>query len=585
MHAQPSIDPAIMDRVNTWLTGPYDESSKSEIRSLLQNNPEALVDAFYTDLTFGTGGLRALMGVGTNRLNAYTIQIATQSLANYLLAQKKCPLSVLIGFDSRHHSKEFAEETARVFAGNGIHVYLLEELRPTPYISFACREKKCDAAVMITASHNPKEYNGYKVYWSDGAQVVPPHDTGIIAEGEKLSSITQVKRSTSEDPLIEIVNSSLDVAYLKAIRPLQHFPEQNHKEGHTLQIAYTSFHGTGITMVPKALKDWGFTSIHTVDVQCIPDGDFPTLSFPNPEYKETLKLGIDKLISSHSDILFATDPDADRMGVVVMHNNAPTILTGNETAAICVEYLCEVMTEQDTLPKNGAFVTTIVTTELLKAIAEHYHQTCVEVLTGFKYIGEKIHLWETTPNSPHFIYGAEESYGFLLGTHARDKDAIIAACLLSEIALHKKKQGKTLVDLLHQIYQRYGFYREAQVSLPFHAGKAGMDAMQALMARLRAHLPQEIAGQSVLYVEDYLKATRTHLKTGKQEPLDLPTSDVLLFRLNDKSKVIIRPSGTEPKVKVYLSAFVKEAPSITDGLKICDAKIEHLTQALKNELR
>ncbi|MBY0528884.1 MAG: phospho-sugar mutase [Rhabdochlamydiaceae bacterium] len=574
----------IMDRVNTWLTGPYDESSKNEIRFLLENDKQALVDAFYTDLTFGTGGLRALMGVGTNRLNAYTIQIATQGLANYLLAQKKCPLSVLVGFDSRHNSQEFALETARVLAGNGIRVYLLSELRPTPFISFACREKKCDAAVMITASHNPKEYNGYKVYWSDGAQVVPPHDTGIIKEVEKLTSIAQVKRSGSKDPLIETSDFSLDEAYLRAIRPLQHFPEQNKNEGSTLQITYTSFHGTGITMVPKALRDWGFTSIHIVDEQCIPDGNFPTLKFPNPEYKETLQLGMEKLISTHSDILFATDPDADRMGVVVMHKSAPVILTGNETAAICVEYLCDVMKEQDTLPKNGAFVTTIVTTELLKTIAEDHNQTCIEVLTGFKYIGEKIHLWETMQNSPKFIYGAEESYGFLLGTHARDKDAIIASCLLAEIALHAKKQNKTLIDLLHQIYNRYGFYREAQLSIPFHPGKAGMDAMQALMTRLRAHLPHEIASKSVIYVEDYLTKTRTYLKTGKQEPLDLPISDVLLFRLDDKSKVIIRPSGTEPKVKVYLSTFVSQAPSIAEGLKLCDTKIEHLTQTLKNEL-
>ncbi len=585
MPALPSIDPAIMGRVNIWLNGPYDDASKAEIRTLLSTNPEALIDAFYTDLTFGTGGLRALMGIGTNRLNAYTIQMATQGLANYLLSQKKCPLSVVIGFDSRHHSKEFAEETARVLAGNGIHVYLLSELRPTPYISFACRYKKCDAAVMITASHNPKEYNGYKVYWSDGAQIVPPHDTGIIEEVEKIASIAQVKRAEETHPLIEHVDSSLDDAYIKAIESLQHFPHENQTQGSTLKIAYTSFHGTGITMVPKALKSWGFSSIHYVDDQIIPNGDFPTLTFPNPEYKEALKLGIETLISTKSDILFATDPDADRMGVVVMHNGSPVILTGNEVAAICVDYLCTVMKEQGTLPSNGAFVTTIVTTELLKAICTHFNLKIFEVLTGFKYIGELIHLWETTPNSPQFIYGAEESYGGLFGTHARDKDAIVASCLLAEISLHAKMKGKTLVDCLHHIYAMYGIFREAQISIPFQPGKAGMDAMKALMARLRTQLPKEIAGQEVVYVEDYLSHIRTYLGEKTSEKLSLPSSDVLLFRLKDDSKVIIRPSGTEPKVKIYLSTALKGAPSIQEGLKSCDQKIETLTQALKHEIK
>jgi phosphomannomutase len=584
MSTLPPIDPLIMDRINAWLNGPYDESSKNEIRTLLKQDPKALIDAFFTDLTFGTGGLRALMGVGTNRLNIYTIQIATQGLANYLLSQKKGPLSVLIGFDSRHHSHTFALETARVLAGNGIHAYLLKELRPTPYISFATRHLRCDAGVMITASHNPKEYNGYKVYWKDGAQVVPPHDTGIIAEAKKIRSLAQVKRSC-ESPHIEILDSTLDAAYLEAIRPLQHFPDQNKKEGSSLKIVYTSFHGTGITMVPKALRDWGFTQIHFVDKQIIPDGDFPTLQFPNPEYKETLELGTDQLLKTQSDILFATDPDADRMGTVVIHQGKPVILTGNETAAICVDYLCSVMSQLKTLPAKGAFVTTIVTTELLKEIASHYKQACIEVLTGFKYIGEKIHLWETEPNGYQFIYGAEESYGCLLGTHARDKDAIIASCLLAEIALFNKKQGKTLIDRLHEVYQNYGIYRERQQSINFNPGKAGMDAMSAFMKKLRQHIPQSLGGQPVIYSEDYLTVKRTYNASNQTEPLNLPISDVLLFRLKDQSKVIVRPSGTEPKIKIYVSTSQKKFSSIAEGLAICDQRLDQLLLTLQNELR
>ncbi len=584
MSNKTSIDPAIMSRIDTWLNGPYDAAAKAEIRTKLENDPQSLIDAFFTDLSFGTGGLRGLMGVGTNRLNKYTIQIATQGLANYVLLQNKKNPSVFIGFDSRHHSQEFAQEAACVLAGNGIHVYLLPELRPTPYISFGCRYKKCDAGIMITASHNPKEYNGYKVYGNDGAQVVHPHDTGIMQEVAKVKTLSQVKLAPLNDPHIEIVDLALDVAYLNAIRSLQHFPKENHAQGSTLAIAYTSLHGTGITIVPQALKDWGFTNLHYVEKQVKPDGDFPTVHFPNPEYKEALQLGIQKMEEKFADILIANDPDADRIGIVAMHQGKPVILNGNETASICVDFLCEVLKLQNKAPKNGAFVTTIVTTELLKTIAKAHQFNCFEVLTGFKYIGEKIHEWELKKDSFQFIFGAEESYGYLLGTHARDKDAIIISCLIAEIALYAKRQKQTLVDRLHAIYKRNGIYREEQFSINFKPGKSGMEEMSKLMEKLRTHLPKEICGQPVIEIEDYQSRIRTHLQTKKTEPLDLPKSDVLLFRLQDQTRLVIRPSGTEPKIKIYASVSLKEFASIDKGIALCDKKLDDLIKGVQNDL-
>lgn len=581
MVSSSSINPEIMSRIQAWLDGPYDETAKAEIRSKLSKDPQSLIDAFFTDLSFGTGGMRGLMGIGTSRLNTYTIRMATQGLANYLLLQKKQKLSVFIGFDSRHRSQEFAQEAACVLAGNGIHVYLLPELRPTPYISFGCRYKKCDAGIMITASHNPKEYNGYKVYGSDGAQVVHPHDTGIMQEVAKVKSPSQVRQAPLNDPHIEIVDLVLDAAYLNAIRPLQHFPKENHSDGKSVGIAYTSLHGTGITIVPQALKDWGFSNIHFVDAQIKPDGDFPTVHFPNPEYPEALALGIQKMNEAKSDILIANDPDADRIGIVAMHEGKPVTLNGNETASICVDYLCEVLSPP---PAKGAFVTTIVTTELLKKIAKANHFDCFEVLTGFKYIGEKIHEWEQKKESSHFIFGAEESYGYLLGTHARDKDAIIISCLIAEIALYAKRQKKTLVDRLHQIYRRYGIHREKQHSLNFKPGKEGMDEMKRLMDKLRKNLPKKIAGQPIVEIEDYESLKKTQISTGKTEKIDLPQSDVLLFRLQDQTRLVIRPSGTEPKIKIYASTSLPAPPDLAQGIAQCDAKLEQVIQSLQHDL-
>jgi phosphomannomutase len=578
--------PDIQKRINYWLEGPFDEKTKAEIRDLLKKNPQTLIDAFFTDLSFGTGGMRGIMGPGTARMNIYTIRLATQGLANYLHKQNNSSkLSVVISFDSRHHSEEFAKEAAKVLAGNSIHVYLLDELRPTPYLSFSCRFKKASAGIMITASHNPKEYNGYKVYWSDGAQVVYPHDEGIVTEAEKLSDLSSVRLAPLNDPLIEIVATApLDEEYLKAISPLQHFPQEDQKNGPSVKIVYTSLHGTGITIVPKALKRWGFSTITMVNNQITIDGDFPTVAFPNPEYKETLKLGLEHLEQTESDIVLATDPDADRIGVAIRHQGKSLLINGNEMAAICVDYLCEILTTLNLMPPKAAFVTTIVTTELFKKIVESHQKACFEVLTGFKYIGEKIHLWEMAKNSYSFIFGAEESYGYLLGTHARDKDAIIASCLIAEIALYAKLQGETLLDRLHKIYRKYGVFREKQVSINFNPGQAGMEQMASVMQQLRSHSPKEMNGKAVISFDDYEKRLHYDLTSGITQPLELPKSDVLLFRLSDHTRLVIRPSGTEPKIKIYGGVSTDKFKTIDEGIQECDKRLDLFLNAVLSNL-
>ncbi|MBF5059762.1 phospho-sugar mutase [Candidatus Neptunochlamydia vexilliferae] len=520
-----------------WLKAPYDEETQKEVQALLEGDPAALIDAFYTTVAFGTGGMRAVMGAGTNRLNKYTIRNATQGLANYILSQKVAHPKVFISYDSRINSRLFAEETARVLAGNGIEVFITKELRPTPFVSFGCRYHGCTAAVMITASHNPPEYNGYKVYWSDGAQVVPPHDKGIMAEVDKIKHPDQIKLVPFGHSLIHQEGKDDDEAYYAALMPLQNHPETNQKEGNTLKIIYSPLHGCGITTAPEGLKRWGFTNISHVEAQKVPDSTFPTAHSPNPEQEEALHLGIDQLVKEEGDLFIATDPDADRMGVVALHEGKPVILSGNQIASLCLHYLCTTKS----LPKNSASLTTIVTTELFKSIAESFNVTHFEVLTGFKYIGEKIHEWEQS-GAHAFLFGAEESLGFLYGTHSRDKDATIAACLVSEMALQLKKQGKTLVDQLNELYKTYGPFLEKQLSVPFGGGQKGMETMKKLMEALRQNPPKEISGDKVIEVEDYL--------TGKTK-IPLPKSNVLVFRTEDQSKFIIRPSGTEPKIKIY----------------------------------
>lgn len=577
------LDPAIQKRVQEWLKPPFDEKTRSEVQDLIKQGTDAVRDAFFTSLSFGTGGMRGIMGAGTTRINTYTIRMATQGLANYIKKHVKGEASVFVGFDSRHNSKLFADETAQVLAGNGIKVYLLKELRPTPFISFGTRQKKCTAGVMITASHNPKEYNGYKVYWSDGGQVVFPHDEGIAEEAGKVD-IKAVKRAEHSSPFIIRLDNSLDQEYIKAIHPLQMQKEQNHKHGKELQITYTSLHGTGFTLAPPALKDWGFPSLHYVESQIKPDGDFPTVKFPNPEFKETLQLGLDTLLKTKSDILLANDPDADRVGFAAMHHGKAVILTGNEIASICTDYICHTLLQRNALPENGAFVTTIVSTDLIKTIANSYKRECFEVLTGFKFIGEMIHKWEKEAHGYKFLFGAEESYGFLIGTHSRDKDAIVSSCLISEIALSLKLQGKTMVDALHAIYKKHGIFREGQLSMNFKPGKEGMDEMASLMLKLHKTPPTSFLGKKVEILEDYETGIRIHIDSGKKEKLTLPKSDVLLFRLSDKSKLVIRPSGTEPKIKIY-AGVQQKLSSIEEGIVSCDKHLNELLNAAKEDLK
>jgi phosphomannomutase len=546
--------------VQSWLEGDYDEETKRQIREM---TPEQLQDAFYKRLEFGTGGLRGIMGVGTNRLNIYTVRAATQGLANYLKKEGKQPLRVLVGYDSRNNSKLFAEEAARVLGANGIEVLLLEELRPVPLISFGCRHKECSAAVLITASHNPPEYNGYKVYWSNGGQVLPPHDVGIIEEVNKITSPDQVKLG----PLEPIwIGDEVDQAYFETTRNLQSYPSQNAKRGAELKVVYSSLHGAGITLVPKSLEGWGFTNLQLVEKQCIPDGDFPTLTSPNPEEPEAMEMGTQQMMAQEADLFIATDPDTDRLGVVVRHDGEAVRLNGNETACLCLHHLC-----RKAKGTNLAAVKTIVTTELFAAIAKHYGVACFDVLTGFKYIGELMDQWETS-GEHEYLFGAEESYGSLLGTHARDKDAVIASSLVCELALDAKLAGETLIDRLESIYKEFGLYREKLISLTFK-GKDGAERMSQLMEQLRTKPPEEIAGVAVTEVQDLLPGG------------PLPPSNVLLFHLEDGTKLVVRPSGTEPKIKLYAGVVDEEPAQIEEAIAACDQKLDKFLNELSKQLQ
>lgn len=601
MKVSTEFDAITQKNVDEWINGNYDNDTKEEVKKLLRDNPREALDAFYTNLTFGTGGLRGIMGVGTNRMNAYTVRAATQGLANYINMQPKVANgsptsnsqskeanghSVLIGYDSRINSRIFAEESAKVLAGNGIRVYLFEDIRPTPFVSFGCRFKKCISAIMLTASHNPAIYNGYKVYWDDGGQILPPHDTKIIEQVNLIKDPSQVKMiGNLHHPLIEWVGSGIDDAYFAATAPLQNNQKENQQFGSTLKVVYTSLHGTGIAVMPKALSNWGFTNLTLVEKQVIPDGNFPTAPYPNPEEKAALQMGIAKLLESNGDLLIATDPDADRVGVVVMHRGKEFILTGNQIAALCLDHICSALDKQGRMPPKAAFVKTIVTTELFKAVAEFYQKPCFNVLTGFKYIAQKIREWEKDPkNGLQFVFGGEESYGYLLGTQVRDKDAIIMSQLICEMALEAKRHGKTLVDLLEILYIRHGAYFETLLSVNFEESKEGKEKMAAGIKKLQDSPPKSLCGIPVASLEDYQRSIKTDLKTGKTEPLTLPKSDVLLFWLEDHSKVIIRPSGTEPKIKIYCGVRENPAPTILDALKKGENKAKKLVEDLKNHL-
>ncbi len=529
----------VQERIQTWLDGPYDAKTKEELRRLLKEDPQSLEEAFFKDLSFGTGGMRALMGLGTNRLNIYTIRMATQGLAHWIKKKGGEKPSVFIGYDVRNHSREFAENAALVLSGNGILPLLSKEVCPAPLVSFACRHFKCAAAIMITASHNPPQYNGYKVYGADGCQVTFPADRQIMEEVAKIKSPEQVILGNR----FEEVGSEIDTFYFAALKNLQMVPEGASEH---LKIIYTNLHGTGSRLMQNALKSWGFTHFHYVEKQRPLDGNFTCAPSPNPEEPKALELGTEQLMREKGDLLIATDPDADRIGLV-----CPTLrFTGNQIACLCLNHICKTLFAKNQLPPKPACIKSIVTTELFRKIGEFYGVKCFDVLTGFKYIGEKIGEWEKNPSDYHYLFGAEESYGYLFGTFVRDKDAISSACLIVEMASVAKKEGKTLPQVLDEIYKTHGVFRERIANLTFADTQEGMDQMRGLMQRLRKTPPQEIGGQRVKRMDDFAKGFE-----------GLPPSDVLRFWCVDGNQWVIRPSGTEPKVKIYLEGVGQKGQS------------------------
>lgn len=541
------MDTKTENRIKEWLSGDYDEIAKEKIRELQKNNPAKLEDAFYQDLEFGTGGLRGIMGVGTNRMNKYTVAKATQGYANYL-KQSFPEVKVAIAHDVRNNSRKFAEIAADIFAANGIKVFLFESIRPTPELSFAIRTLKCQGGLVITASHNPKEYNGYKAYWKDGGQLVPPHDKNVISEVEKIKNIDDVKWKGNPEN-ITLIGKEIDDAYLKMVKSLSVNPEACIKE-HDLKIVYTPIHGTGIMLVPKALAAYGFDNVHIVEEQSNPDGNFPTVGYPNPEEKETMSIGLQKAKELDADILLGTDPDADRVGVGVKDNQGKwVLLNGNQTALIVFNYIIEARKASGKAQPNDMIVKTIVTTDMIDKIAKKNNITCYNVLTGFKWIAELIREKEGKEN---YVVGGEESFGLMIGDNVRDKDAVSAVAMICEIAAVEKQKGRTLFEKLMDLYVEYGFYYEKLISIT-KKGMNGSKEIAEMMQGYRDNPPKEIAGSKVKDLLDYQLQVKKNLITGQSEKIDLPKSNVLQFITEDGSKISARPSGTEPKIKFYFS--------------------------------
>ena len=554
------MEQAILDKVDIWLNGNYDETTKSAIRAMLSNEQE-LADAFYKNLEFGTGGLRGVMGPGTNRINQYTIGMASQGFANYLLATfPGTQIRVAVAHDSRNNSRFFAETTAHVMAANGIQVFLFEDLRPTPELSFTIRHLKCHGGVVCTASHNPKEYNGYKAYFHDGGQLVPPHDENVIKEVNNISSVDEVKWSGGESN-IHIIGKEIDQAYIDMVTKLSIYPDVISRQKN-LKIVYTPIHGTGITLVPAVLKSFGFTNLNLVDQQINPDGNFPTVVYPNPEESEAMKLGLDKAKEIDADILLGTDPDADRVGLGVKDNNGNwVLLNGNQTAVLAFNYIIEARKKKGLAKENDMVAKTIVTTDLIDIIAAQNDITCYNVLTGFKWIAELIKEKESSEN---YIIGGEESYGLLIGDQLRDKDAISAVALLCEMAAYEKDAGRSLFTKLLDLYVQYGLFREDLISIT-KKGRDGQAAIAEMMDKFRNHPPTSLAGIPVTGLYDYEKQEAKNLLDGQVTDINLPRSNVLQFILKDGSKISARPSGTEPKIKFYFSVQGKlENPSVFD---------------------
>ena len=573
-----NIDASAKENVMTWLNGQYDEETKQAIRDMM-DDPNELNESFYRNLEFGTGGLRGIMGVGTNRMNKYTVAMATQGLANYV---KKCfptanPIKAAVSHDSRNHSREFAEITANVLAANGFHVYLFEALRPTPELSFAVRHFGCQTGVMVTASHNPKEYNGYKAYWDDGCQLVAPHDTNVIDEVLKIKGLDDVKM-TGGEANIEIIGENVDSVYLDRVEQNSLHPELI-KKHHDLKIVYTPLHGTGITLIPRMLERLGFTNVNVVKEQATPDGNFPTTPSPNPEERAAMKMAVDLAKEIDADIVFASDPDADRVGVAVKRPDGEwMLLNGNQTMSVLIYYLLKEWKETGRLTGKEFIVKTIVTSELPADIAKHVGVKVYDVLTGFKFIGDKIRELE---GKEVFIGGGEESYGYMIGDFVRDKDAVAACSMIAEIAAWAAEQGKTFFDVLVDLYTEYGFYKEGLLSV-VRKGKSGAEEIQQMMKDYRENPPKEIDGEKVVCIKDYKLHESTDLTTGKKERIDLPASNVLQFFTDKGNKVTVRPSGTEPKIKFYFSVKgTLESKEDFDKVNAAlDGKIEEIKHSM-----
>ena len=571
------MDNQITEKVNKWLSGNYDEATKTAIKVLQDGDEKLLQEAFYKNLEFGTGGLRGVIGVGSNRVNKYTIGMATQGFANYLNQSFPKPVSVAIAYDSRNNSKELANITANVFAANDMKVYLFEDLRPTPELSFAIRHLGCQGGVVLTASHNPKEYNGYKAYWDDGAQLVPPHDKNVISEVEKITDVNDVKWTGGEHN-IEIIGKEIDDVYINMVKGLSIYPDII-KEQSDLKIVFTPIHGTGIKLVPAALKAFGFTNVTIVEEQSTPDGNFPTVEYPNPEERETMRIGLEKAKAIDADILLGTDPDADRVGVGVKNNKGEWILlNGNQTAMMAFTYIMEARKNKGIAGENDMVVKTIVTTNMIDKIAAANDVKCYNVLTGFKWISSLIKEKEGKEN---YVVGGEESFGLMIGNEVRDKDAVSAVALICEMAAVERSKGKTLYDKLIELSVEHGLYLEDLISIT----KKGMDGAQQIadmMEESRNNPPKEIVGVKVKQLLDYEKQEGKNLLTGESFKIELPKSNVLQYILEDDTVISARPSGTEPKIKYYFSVntSIASADEFDDGMKELAQKIVNIQNEL-----
>ena len=573
------MDENIKKSYEYWCTSPiFDDATKTELKSIADNEDE-IFDRFYRELEFGTGGLRGVIGAGTNRMNFYTVGKATQGLANFINKQGAAAKGVAIAFDSRHMSPEFADTAACVLAANGIKAYIFDSLRPTPELSFALRTLGCTAGIVVTASHNPPEYNGYKVYWEDGAQITAPKDAQIIGEVNAIKDYAEIKKMTTEEAkaagLYEVIGKEIDDKYMEALKKLVLHPEAIKQMASSLKIVYTPLHGTGNIPVRRVLKELGFEQVTVVPEQELPDGNFPTVSYPNPEDKKAFALALDLAKKVDADLVLATDPDADRLGVYAKDTKTGEykVFTGNMSGMLICEYEMSQKKALGILPENGALVTTIVSSNMAQAVAKEYGMKFIECLTGFKYIGEQIKFFEQT-GSNEYVFGFEESYGCLVGTHARDKDAVVAVMALCEAAAYYKTQGITLWDQMLNIYNKYGYYKEDLFTMTFK-GADGAKKMQDMMDAYRKNTPKQVGAYKVLRLRDYKNDVITDLATGETTPTGLPKSNVLYFELEDDAWFCVRPSGTEPKIKFY--AGVK-GTSLEDSAK----KLSDLMEAIKN---